>query len=73
MPGASASKACLRPDPTPGRNRLHLDTYVDDVDAAVARIEELGGSFLEDHEIGGFAWKVRADPEGNEFCIAPGH
>ncbi len=58
------------PDPTPGRNRLHLDTFVDDLDAAVARIEELGGSFLEDHEIGGFAWKVMADPEGNEFCIA---
>ncbi len=60
-------------DPTPGRNRLHLDTEVEDVDAAVARIAELGGSFVEDHEIGGFAWKVMADPEGNEFCIAPSH
>ncbi len=58
---------------TPGRNRLHLDTEVADIEAAVARIEALGGSFLEDHEIGGFAWKVMADPEGNEFCIAPAH
>ena len=61
------------PDPTPGRNRLHLDTVVDDFDSAVARIEELGGSFVEDHEVGGFAWKVMADPEENEFCIALGH
>lgn len=61
------------PDPTPGRNRLHIDTMVDDLDEAVRRIEELGGSFLEDHTAGDFAWKVMADPEGNEFCIAPGH
>jgi predicted enzyme related to lactoylglutathione lyase len=57
-------------DPTPGRNRLHLDTGVDDLDAARERIEDLGGSFVEDHEIMGFRWCVMADPEGNEFCIA---
>ena len=34
----------------------------------LARILDLGGSHLEDHEIEGFAWKVMADPEGNEFC-----
>ncbi len=61
------------PDPTPGRRRLHLDTAVSDVDAAAARIVALGGSHVEDHEVGGFAWKVMADPDGNEFCIAPGH
>ena len=57
-------------DPTPGRNRLHLDTSVPDLDAAEARIVELGGSRLEEHEIAGFRWRVMADPEGNEFCIA---
>ena len=57
-------------DPTPGRNRLHLDTSVLDLDAAEERIVELGGSKLEDHEIAGFRWRVMADPEGNEFCIA---
>ena len=57
-------------EPTPGRNRLHLDTSVTDVPAAIARIEALGGTHLEDHELGGFSWTVMADPEGNEFCIA---
>ena len=61
------------PDPTPGRRRVHMDTYAADVDAAVALARELGGSHLEDHEIDGFAWKVMADPEGNEFCIVPAH
>jgi len=59
-------------DPTQGRNRLHLDTGVDDLDVAQARIEELGGTLLEEHEIMGFRWRVMADPEGNEFCIAAG-
>lgn len=57
-------------DPTPGRNRLHLDAGVEDLEPARARIVELGGSHLEDHEIMGFRWMVMADPEGNEFCIA---
>ena len=42
------------PDPTPGRRRLHLDTVVPDMDAAVQRITELGGSFVEDHAMHGF-------------------
>ena len=55
---------------TEGRRRLHLDTTVADLDEAQARIEEVGGSFVEDHEVGGFQWRVMHDPEGNEFCIA---
>lgn len=52
-------------------NRLHLDTVVEDLNAAVARIEELGGSLLAEHEVMGFRWNVMSDPEGNEFCITP--
>ena len=59
-------------NPTEGRNRLHLDMTVDDLDAATVRVETLGGSRLEEHEIDGFTWRVMADPEGNEFCIAVG-
>jgi len=52
--------------------RVHLDTSVADIEAARARIEELGGSHVEDHEIMGFRWVIMADPEGNRFCIAAG-
>ncbi len=58
------------PDPTPGRNRLHLDTLVEDIDRTRDRIESLGGSHVEDHEMSGFRWSVMADPDDNEFCIA---
>lgn len=58
------------PDPTEGRNRLHLDLVVSDLDEAQARIEALGGSHLESQDMGGFQWRVMADPDGNEFCIA---
>ena len=58
------------PDPGVAGGRLHIDTGVDDLDAAMAQIEALGGSFVEDHEIMGFQWKIMADPEGNRFCIA---
>jgi len=58
------------PDAKSGRNRLHLDTGVADLDGSQARIEELGGSLVETHDMGGFTWRVMADPEGNEFCIA---
>jgi len=54
-----------------GRNPVHLDTYVDDVAEARRRIEALGGSHVEDHEIFDFSWTIMADPEGNVFCIAP--
>jgi len=58
---------------TAGPRRLHLDAQVDDVEAAKQQIIDLGGSHLADREMGGFAWTVMLDPEGNEFCIAPSH
>ena len=60
-------------DPTGGRRRLHLDMSVDDREAAVERVIELGGSKVEDHTIGDFTWSVVADPDGNEFCLASAH
>jgi catechol 2,3-dioxygenase-like lactoylglutathione lyase family enzyme len=53
------------------KNRLHLDLVAEDREALVARVLELGGTRLADHEMGGFHWTVMGDPEGNEFCIAP--
>lgn len=61
------------PDPTPGRNRVHLDFAAQDRETVITRVLELGGSRIEDHEIMGFHWTVLGDPEGNEFCVAGGH
>ncbi len=71
QPGASVSLAVQQvEDPTPGRNRLHLDFGSDDAAGSGERVIELGGSELETHALGSFTWTVYADPEGNEFCIA---
>lgn len=55
-----------------GKNRLHLDLVVDDLEEATAEIEKLGGRWLEPgntRELEGFRWRCMADPEGNEFDI----
>jgi len=53
------------------KNRLHVDVGVADLDEAVARVIELGGSVVsEERELQGARWRVMADPEGNEFCLA---
>jgi predicted enzyme related to lactoylglutathione lyase len=61
------------PESKAGKNRLHLDLSVQDLDAASARIAELGGSQAgEDQHLEQFTWRTMADPEGNEFDIAAG-
>ena len=55
-----------------GKNRLHLDLIVEDLDQATAEVETLGGRWLEPgstRELEGFRWRCMADPEGNEFDI----
>jgi len=59
------------PDPTPGKNRLHLDLRPTDQAAEVARLEALGATRVD---VGQEArtdasWVVMADVEGNEFCV----
>jgi len=58
------------PEKKVGKARIHLDVWTDDLDAAVALVEQLGGRRLgemgEDPDSVGF---VMADPEGNEFCL----
>ena len=58
------------PEKKTGKNRVHLDFVVDDLDEATARVEELGGHWLDPRqtfELEGFRWRCMADPEGNEF------
>jgi hypothetical protein len=62
------------PDPTPGKNRLHLDLYVStpgELAAAVERLVALGADTVEGgwHELGDESWQVMRDPEGNVFCV----
>jgi hypothetical protein len=58
-------------DPTPGKNRLHVDFSASDREAEVARLVSLGASETARHSFGDdFSWVVLADPDGNAFCIA---
>jgi len=60
------------PEGKAGKNRLHLDLIVGDLDQATAEVETLGGRWLEPgsiRELEGFQWRCMADPEGNEFDI----
>jgi predicted enzyme related to lactoylglutathione lyase len=60
------------PEHKTSKNRLHLDLVIEDLDAATAEIEKLGGRWLEPgntRDLEGFQWRTMADPEGNEFDI----
>jgi hypothetical protein len=66
----------LCPEPAPKgtrKNRLHLDIRLetgDDPEGVAARIAERGGRELHPGW-GDLAWRVHADPSGNEFCVLP--
>jgi hypothetical protein len=63
------------PEAKVAKNRLHLDLYVDDPAAEVARLETLGATRLGGRVEGGDAcawWQVMVDPQGNEFCVCAG-
>lgn len=58
-------------DPTPGKNRVHLDFGPADVDAEASRLTAAGATEIGRHKFGdNFRWVVLADPEGNVFCVA---
>jgi predicted enzyme related to lactoylglutathione lyase len=56
-------------EPTPGKNRVHLDCSATDVDAEAQRLVAAGAAFVAKHEVDSFAWVVLADPDGNQFCL----
>lgn len=62
------------PDPTPGKNRWHLDLRPRDRTQAeeVERLMAVGATEVADHRGihgPGSGWVTLADPEGNQFCI----
>ena len=59
------------PEPKTVKNRVHLDLHVGDQrDEVVDRLVGLGASVIGEGQEGPNTWKVLADPEGNEFCVA---
>jgi predicted enzyme related to lactoylglutathione lyase len=58
------------PEPKSGKNRMHFDLLVDDLEDVVSDLRAHGASQLSAHEEFGGRWYVMADPEGNEFCVA---
>jgi predicted enzyme related to lactoylglutathione lyase len=60
-------------DPTPGKNKVHLDLTAPDRDLEVERLLGEGALEIARHETPGFTWVVLADPEGNHFCLSQRH
>jgi predicted enzyme related to lactoylglutathione lyase len=58
------------PEVKVGKNRVHLDVLVTDLEQGASRCVELGATQATDRQvdpIGDFI--VLRDPEGNEFCV----
>ncbi len=62
------------PEAKAGKNRMHLDIVVDDIETEVHRLRSLGAHRLDEivQSFGGTQWVRMADPEQNEFCISTG-
>ncbi len=62
------------PEPKAGKNRMHIDIVVDDVEAEVHRLQGLGAHRIDEgvQSFGGTRWARMSDPEQNEFCVSTG-
>jgi predicted enzyme related to lactoylglutathione lyase len=54
-----------------GKNRMHLDIEVPDIETEAERLVRLGARRVSDGPMTehGSTWLLMADPEGNEFCV----
>ena len=57
-------------DPTPGKNRAHVDLMVADRRATAAAMVADGATLVGERAHDGFSWTTLADPDGNQFCLA---
>jgi predicted enzyme related to lactoylglutathione lyase len=57
-------------DPTPGKNRVHVDIICSDIEATAKRAEELGAGRADDYPKTEYVIVMR-DPEDNVFCLVP--
>ena len=60
-------------DPTPGKNRVHLDLTADDLDGEVERLLTAGATLVGRRGDESFRWVTLSDPEGNQFCVSGKH
>ena len=62
------------PEPKVGKNRMHLDVVVDDVEPEVQRLQALGARRIDEgvQSFGGTQWVRMCDPDRNEFCVSTG-
>jgi hypothetical protein len=62
------------PEPKVGKNRMHLDIVVDELEPEIARLQALGARRVDDVEqrFGDTHWVRMVDPEDNEFCVCTG-
>jgi predicted enzyme related to lactoylglutathione lyase len=57
-------------DPTPGKNRIHMDVICSDIEATAKRAEELGAARADGYPQTPLGI-VMTDPDGNVFCLIP--
>ncbi len=57
-------------EPTPGKNKLHLDFATNDLAAEESRLLELDAVKIGEFGDEGFRWVTFADPDGNLFDVA---
>ena len=62
------------PEPKAGKNRMHLDIVVDDIEPEIERLIALGAHRLDTgvQSLGETLWVRMSDPEHNEFCVCTG-
>ena len=60
-------------DPTPGKNKAHLDLGTADRDAEVERLQAAGATLIEQRGDESFRWVTLADPQGNQFDVYQDH
>lgn len=56
-----------------GKNRVHADIFVPDLDAETNRLLGLGATLVEKFDFGALKFNKLTDPEGNQFDVANEH
>ena len=77
VPGeGNASPLILQgvPEPKAGKNRMHLDIVVENIEPEIERLVALGARRLDEgvQNLGDTQWVRMSDPEHNEFCVCTG-